>query len=331
MQSHIERLMRFFDATVFELTYLKWCLLSQHYIRQGRWQSYHSVSDEEMKELYNNKHLITIIGITVLLSVFCCQVAYGTNEGSYQYGYWAGSITGPQYEPGANWNPEFYNSTCSPSPSYTQDNGIVIPAVTNKTACISGWYDGWRQWCTNHAVDCVGNITRGDSPPIVSQLREQYLSGARAANGSANSMCPIGSNAAFCHGWDYNTTIDYDHECGDEYANYTGPGLIGCLLDVMKTSQIGGAALPMLVGTWHYVNGTYSGIIKYDKIGDFNLTIPSKTGFGDYTLEGSWGYVGHNILTQCYVGACENSTLTEITPNHIEFIDPYRNTIHLMR
>ena len=144
-------------------------------------------------------------------------------------------------------------------------------------------------------------------------------------------MCPIGSNAAFCHGWDYNTTIDYDHECGDEYANYTGPGLIGCPLDVMKTSQIGGAALPMLVETWHYVNGTYSGILKYDKIGDFNLTIPSKTGFGDYTLEGSWGYVGHNILTQCYVGACENSTLTEITPNHIEFIDPYRNTIHLMR
>jgi hypothetical protein len=64
------------------------------------------VSDEEMKELYNNKHLITIIGITILLSVFCCQVAYGTNEGSYQYGYWSGSITGPQYEPGANWNPE---------------------------------------------------------------------------------------------------------------------------------------------------------------------------------------------------------------------------------
>ena len=48
--------------------------------------------------------------------------------------------------------------------------------------------------------------------------------------------------------------------------------------DVMKPSQIGGAALPMLVGTWNYVNETYSGIIKYGKVGDFHLTIPSRNG-----------------------------------------------------
>jgi len=38
-------------------------------------------------------------------------------------------------------------------------------------------------------------------------------------------------------------------------------------------------------GTRNYVNETYSGIIKYGKVGDFHLTIPSKTGFDDYTLE----------------------------------------------
>ena len=191
------------------------------------------VSDEEMKELYNNKHLITIIGITILLSVFCCQAA-GTNEGSYTYGYWHGSSTGPLFGPNTNLNPsDQFN--CRLAPGFISDNpkGVVIPAVTNTTACTNGWFNGYKVWCTNHAVDCVGNITIGDFPPMLVQALEQYLSGAKAANGSANSMCPIGSNAAFCHGWDYNTTIDYDHECGDEYANYTGPDLIGCPLDVM--------------------------------------------------------------------------------------------------
>src|SRR5215472_15596032 len=46
----------------------------------------------------------------------------------------------------------------------------------------------------------------------------------------------------------------------------------------MKPSQIGGAALPRLVGSWKYVNETYSGIIKYGKVGDFHLTIPSRNG-----------------------------------------------------
>jgi hypothetical protein len=61
------------------------------------------------------------------------------------------------------------------------------------------------------------------------------------------------------------------------------------------------------------------------------MTVPNKTAFGDYTLESSWGYIGHNILTQCYAGGCENSTLTTVTPNHIEFTDNHGDTIHLMR
>jgi len=33
------------------------------------------------------------------------------------------------------------------------------------------------------------------------------------------------------------------------------------------------------------------------------------TVYGDYTLEGGWGTLGHNILTICYAGGCENNTL----------------------
>jgi hypothetical protein len=181
-----------------------------------------------------------------------------------------------------------------------------MPAVTNTTACQNGWFSGWKDWCINHAVNCVQNITRGIFPPMILQTREQYLAGAKAANGSGISMCPIGENAAFCTGWDSNNGVDYDHECCDAYINYTGPGLIGCPLDVMKPNQIGAAALPVLVGTWSYVNQSIlqrmeskamgagqdmqsmpmtslgiSGKIVYGANGDVNMTIPSKTAFGD--------------------------------------------------
>ena len=109
-------------------------------------------------------------------------------------------------------------------------------------------------------------------------------------------------------------------DCGNQNKTVN---LIGCPEDYMKPSQIAG--LPILVGTWHYVNSslgsTISGKIVYGANGDVNMTVPNKTAFGDYTLESSWGYIGNNILTQCYAGGCENSTLTTVTPNHIEFRD----------
>ena len=62
----------------------------------------------------------------------------------------------------------------------------------------------------------------------------------------------------------------------------------------------------VLVGTWNYVNETVSkcpktmdgmsmsitgqaisGKIVYSKYGDFHLTVPNKSSFGDYKLEGS--------------------------------------------
>jgi tetratricopeptide (TPR) repeat protein len=62
------------------------------------------------------------------------------------------------------------------------------------------------------------------------------------------------------------------------------------------------------------------------------MTIPNKSGLGDYKQEESWGYFGHKVITFCNAeGNCQNSTLTTITPNHIEFLDSNNNTVHLMR
>ena len=52
-----------------------------------------------------------------------------------------------------------------------------MPAVTNTTACEDGFFTRWKDWCLSHAVNCIGNMTTGDYPPIISEAREQYVNG----------------------------------------------------------------------------------------------------------------------------------------------------------
>jgi hypothetical protein len=92
--------------------------------------------------------------IILILSASTITFVKATNESSYQYGYEQGSLKSPQIAPGANWNPEFDNNTCRLAPSSTLNNGIVMPAVTNTTACINGWFSGYKNWCINHRRLC---------------------------------------------------------------------------------------------------------------------------------------------------------------------------------
>jgi hypothetical protein len=268
-----------------------------------------------------------IIFSTLLLALILSPTfssANATNEGSYEYGWQQGSLKRPNIAKSANWYPELDNNTCS-----------LGGAVTNTTACEDGWFNGWKNWCTNHAIDCVTNVTLGYFPDMMIKAHEQYNMGYKAANASGN-LCPIGENAAFCTGW-YNNNGE-DQECGESSDNgtFANHSLIGCPLDTMNSNQM--AKPHALIGTWNYVNESkaqgisISGRIVYSDYGNFTLIIPTRNAFGDYKMEGSFGSMKPDILTQCYpYGACQNNTLTAITPNHIEFIDNFGNTIHLMR
>jgi hypothetical protein len=104
----------------------------------------------------------------------------GTNEGSYLHGWWQGSLTGPRYDPGSNWYPNSENYTCALNGGQVLEyppkvNGVVDPAVTNTTACQDGFFNGWKYWCTNHAVNCVGNITSGYLPEMLVKTHQEYL------------------------------------------------------------------------------------------------------------------------------------------------------------
>jgi tetratricopeptide (TPR) repeat protein len=287
-----------------------------------------------------------VISISILLVVISSSSTITAVMATNGSSYYAGYITAhanliPGNTPNANWYPFYSNDTCIIHPSSTPANGRVMPAVTNTTACQDGFWDGWKDWCSNpkYAVDCITNITSGNIPPMLLQAHHEYMKGYDAANGTGAAMCPIGENAVFCNGFNENNGDYGDSDCADTpMANIT-TDLVGCIGDNIPANQIGG--LPALIGNWHFVNQSSTkplepaikGTMLFNSNGYSRMVVPSKTVFGDYTLESSWAYIGtkNHILTLCYAGGCENATLTGVAPNSIDFIDNNNDTLHLTR
>ena len=134
---------------------------------------------------------------------------------------WKAVSLDPQNSPDANWYPELKNDRCALSPYYKSGNGIVISAVTNTTSCLDGFYQGWKDWCSNskHAAGCIGNITLGNFPDTLLRAHQQYIAGAKMANNVSSPICPIGENAAFCLGWANNNTNE-DEGCSEEPVSF---------------------------------------------------------------------------------------------------------------
>jgi hypothetical protein len=91
-----------------------------------------------------------------LLLLVTPAIAHATNEGSYRFGYSAG------YD-------DYHNcfiGDCSP-PSNDEALGICIvgnQAVTNSTACLDGYIQGWQHWCKSDTKDCVEYMLEGRLP-----------------------------------------------------------------------------------------------------------------------------------------------------------------------
>jgi len=237
-----------------------------------------------------NKKCFYLVLTTILaLAPLFANTPYvkATNEGSYLSGFWSGSNTGPNNNSTLNNYPNFDNNTCSMTHFERQigSNGMVVmPAVTNRTACEDGFFNGYKQWCNKHALDCVQNITSGEMPPMLMQVHHEYVKGSDAANSSGNPICPIGENAVFCQGWGDNAGYD-DEGCADTPTGNVTVGLVGCPEDIMTETQLGG--LPALVGNWHFVNESNAGseirgTFLFNNNGYMRMSVPNKTSFGDY-------------------------------------------------
>jgi hypothetical protein len=200
--------------------------------------------------------LFAVIPLLVLMIILAPTTAFvkASNEGSYVSGFWSGSNSGPQNNSTQNSYPTFDNNTCSLSNSSTLSNGIIMPAITNATSCQDGWYNGYKSWCNNHSLDCIQNVTSGQFPPMISLAKEQYNAGAKAANDSGTSMCPVGNNAVYCLGFDSNNGDYGNWDCSDSpLANITG-NLIGCLQDIVTNNQISIVSRIMSIFLSNFVN-----------------------------------------------------------------------------
>jgi hypothetical protein len=242
-----------------------------------------------------------IIPIVLMLIISPAKIL-ATNESSWIYGYMNSSLRDPQIEPGSNFYAELsggvMGDVCHIAPASILNTAAIMPAITNVTACKDGFFTGYKEWCTNHAVDCVGNITMGDFSDMILKAHDQLLAGENAANGSGNSMCPIGNNAVFCRGWDSNNGDYGCQDCSDSRLANITTDLVGCQADIMTAKQIGG--LHILVGKWNFVNQTetevsrnmsgISGTFLFNNNGYMKMTVPNHSSFGNYELEGSWGY-----------------------------------------
>jgi len=145
----------------------------------------------------------------------------------------------------------------------------------------NGFYAGWKTWCIQNAVNCVGYLSSGYLPGLFLKAHQEYQRGYTASNGSY-SLCPFGQNNAYCTGWYDNMGERSSGECSSD----PNPGgifeshdLLGCPLDTMTSDQI--AKPHAMVGAWDYVNGTLLGKIIFSDYDEWRLylCLPKCSGY----------------------------------------------------
>ena len=115
-------------------------------------------------------HMIDITYVILMLAcvgfVLTAQTAFATNESSYKVGF---SIAIDQYS-GCN---DTDDSTCPSndvaiSECYkgtTDDKGLVV--VTNSTACMDGYVNGFKHWCQQDTKVCIDVVTKCGCAPSI--------------------------------------------------------------------------------------------------------------------------------------------------------------------
>jgi hypothetical protein len=108
------------------------------------------------------KFVYTVTLVIALMGVVGMRVAYGTNESSYKFGYHTAIdnltnlITVPP--PGSSWsnNPNICDTQDGcPHNDDAETYCLGDSAVTNVTACIDDYVNGFNHWCTKRAMQTI--------------------------------------------------------------------------------------------------------------------------------------------------------------------------------
>jgi hypothetical protein len=114
---------------------------------------------------------VLVVPLVLALMGSIVGIAHATNEGSYRFGYSAG-------------HDDYYNcfiGDCSP-PEPNEVGGICVvgnQAVTNSTACVDGYVQGWQHWCKSDTKDCVEYMMEGRLPGAIISAHNVYDDGTR--------------------------------------------------------------------------------------------------------------------------------------------------------
>jgi hypothetical protein len=88
--------------------------------------------------------------------------------------------------------------------------------LTNDTACVDGFFNGWKDWCSPNAKECIQNFVLGDFPEMILNNHKQYIAGKEAAP-DEYSVCPAGNLS----GW---KQVGYsEHPDMERMSNTWGP------------------------------------------------------------------------------------------------------------
>jgi hypothetical protein len=146
-----------------------------------------------------------IILLVPLFLVMIPTAVWATNEGSYKFGFSVGF---------SDYNHCFDNDAlvCSPpandAPLEVCVNNPVIHEVTNSTACIDGYFQGWQHWCKSDLKDCGQFTMEGRLPGALISGHNLYHppGGSNYIRLGPKGVCPPGmyedytDGVLHCHG-----------------------------------------------------------------------------------------------------------------------------------
>jgi hypothetical protein len=121
----------------------------------------------------HNRYVLVLPLVLTMMSLAGTQFAYATNESSYQYGFHYGFS---RYKEAIDnsANVDFPGSNLVKyNPCMEYKNGVLVisSGVTNQTACIDGYVNGWKAWCKTDMNDCLEAVLSGDFPDAYHQLK----------------------------------------------------------------------------------------------------------------------------------------------------------------
>jgi tetratricopeptide (TPR) repeat protein len=287
----------------------------------------------EMKKKYFCLILIAILALTPL-SITSVKVM-ATNVSSYQYGYQEGK-SGYQC---SNFDADCDNglNTCDID-TYSLHS---TPQLTNKTSCLEGFVDGWKQWCNADLSLCAKFFLSNVFPGALADNESSVDICLKNAsdnvdnNDSSNILSPLSKH---CDGSIGEVNSPTWKVFEDKSTNW--PVIHTSFENVTKQTNAALQKQNSLNGTWNFVNDTGDeglGPMANESKGTGTITFNNGRFVQNDQQQGSYSvdWVTQRLNLDYFKGGNPwfNVYLTfeNLGQNHIELSDYHYDTIHLMR